>query len=93
MLRRWISAHTALTAATLPAISGNGVVEAEIANPGVAHGRYLLSVGAYARPDPPFWADPADFHDRAYRFHIESDQYVHGVLATQARWNLCPVED
>jgi hypothetical protein len=53
----------------------------------------LLSVGAYDRPDPPFWADPADFHDRAYRFHIESDQYVHGVLALQTRWNVRPVEE
>ncbi|OQB25981.1 MAG: Teichoic acids export ATP-binding protein TagH [Chloroflexi bacterium ADurb.Bin180] len=77
----------------LPPICGKGVVEAEIATPGLAHGRYLLSVGAYVRPDPPFWADPADFHDRAYRFHIQSNEYVHGVLATQARWNLRPVED
>jgi energy-coupling factor transporter ATP-binding protein EcfA2 len=77
----------------LPPISGQGIVEAEIAAPGLAHGRYLLSVGAYDRPDPPFWADPADFHDRAYRFHIQSDQYVHGVLATQARWTVRPVED
>jgi ABC-type polysaccharide/polyol phosphate transport system ATPase subunit len=78
---------------TLPAISGHGIVEAELPAPGLAHGRYLLSVGAYDRPDPPFWADPADFHDRAYRFHIESDQYVHGVLALQTRWNVRPVEE
>ena len=76
----------------LPPITGRGAVEAELPVPGLAHGRYLLSVGAYDRPDPPFWANPADFHDRAYRFHVESDQYVHGVLALQAHWHLRAAE-
>jgi lipopolysaccharide transport system ATP-binding protein len=76
----------------LPPLSGQGCVEVELPSPSLANGRYLLSVGAYAAPDAPFWANPADFHDRAYRFHIESDQYVHGLLALHANWRLIKEE-
>lgn len=78
------------TGSQLPPLTGPGCVEAELPSLGLAHGRYLLSVGAYAAPDAPFWANPADFHDRAYRFHVESDQYVHGLLALHADWRLIP---
>jgi lipopolysaccharide transport system ATP-binding protein len=72
----------------LPAIEGHNYVELEFESLQLARGVYLLSVGAYEAPDPPFWANPADFHDRAYRFFVESDQYVHGLLALQACWRL-----
>ncbi len=72
----------------LPAIAGRGWIDADIPSLGLGLGAYLLSVGAYAAPDPPYWADPADYHDRLYRFNIESDQHVHGVLAVQAEWRL-----
>jgi ABC-type polysaccharide/polyol phosphate transport system ATPase subunit len=80
------------TGSQLPPLSGRGCVEAELPSLPLANGRYLLSVGAYAAPDAPFWANPADFHDRAYRFHIESDQYVHGLLALHANWRLIEEE-
>jgi len=72
----------------LPGIEGRGHVEVELDSLQLARGSYLLSVAAYTAPDPPFWADPADFHDRAYRFDVESDQYVHGLLALPTRWHL-----
>ena len=78
------------TGSQLPPLAGPGCVEVELPSLGLAHGRYLLSVGAYAAPDGPFWANPADFHDRAYRFHVESDQYVHGLLALRTDWRLIP---
>jgi ABC-type polysaccharide/polyol phosphate transport system ATPase subunit len=80
------------TGSQLPPLSGHGCIEAELPSLGLAHGRYLLSVGAYAAPDGPFWANPADFHDRTYRFHVESDQYVHGLLALYANWRLIEEE-
>jgi ABC-type polysaccharide/polyol phosphate transport system ATPase subunit len=76
------------TGSQLPPLAGRGCIEVELPSLDLAHGRYLLSVGAYAAPDGPFWANPADFHDRAYRFHVESDQYVHGLLALHADWRL-----
>ena len=72
----------------LPGIKGRGHIEVELDSLQLASGSYLLSVGAYTAPDPPFWADPADFHDRAYRFDVESQQYVHGLLALRTRWHL-----
>jgi lipopolysaccharide transport system ATP-binding protein len=72
----------------LPPVEGRGCVEVQLDSLGLAHGGYLLSVAVHTAPAPPFWADPADFHDRAYRFNIESGQYIHGVLALQAHWRL-----
>ena len=72
----------------LPGIKGRGQIDVELDSLQLACGSYLLSVGAYTAPDPPFWADPADFHDRAYRFDVESDQHVHGLLALRTRWHL-----
>ena len=76
------------TGSQLPPLAGRGCIEVELPSLGLAHGRYLLSVGAYAAPDAPFWANAADFHDRAYRFHVESEQYVHGLLALHANWRV-----
>ena len=72
----------------MPPIEGRGCVEVELGSLPLTSGAYLLSVGAYTAPDPPFWADPADYHDRAYQFNVESDQQAHGLLALQARWRL-----
>lgn len=72
----------------LPPIQGRGCVKVQLPYLQLTSGTYLLSVGAYSVPDPPFWTDPADFHDRAYRFKVESEQYIHGIVALQARWRL-----
>jgi lipopolysaccharide transport system ATP-binding protein len=77
----------------LPAIAGRGYVEVELPALTLADGHYLLSVGAYVAPDPPFWANPADFHDRAYRFRIESNEYVHGVVALPTHWRVVAEEE
>lgn len=70
----------------LPPIEGQGCVEAVFSSLDLARGAYLLSVGVYTAPDPPYWSDPADLHDRAYRFIVQSDQYIHGLLALDADW-------
>jgi len=72
----------------LPPIEGQGCVEVEFESLALARGTYLLSVGVYTAPDPPFWTNPADFHDKAYRFSIDSEQHVHGVLALRMNWRL-----
>jgi lipopolysaccharide transport system ATP-binding protein len=69
-----------------PPIEGHGYVEVEFGSLELASGAYLLSVGVYTAPDPPHWSDPADLHDRAYRFIVESDRYIHGLLALDAKW-------
>jgi ABC-type polysaccharide/polyol phosphate transport system ATPase subunit len=72
----------------LPPIDGPGCVELSIESLQLARGAYLLSVGAYGFPDPPFWSHPADFHDRAYHFYVESDRHTHGLLALNTHWSL-----
>jgi lipopolysaccharide transport system ATP-binding protein len=72
----------------LPPIEGVGGVEVEFPSIELARGSYLLSVGVYNKPDPPLWADPADFLDRVYRFHIESKRQFHGVVASHSSWRL-----
>jgi ABC-type polysaccharide/polyol phosphate transport system ATPase subunit len=72
----------------LPPIEGPGCVELSFASLHLARGAYLLSVGVYGYPDPPYWSHPADFHDRAYHFSVESDRHTHGLLAPDAHWHL-----
>jgi lipopolysaccharide transport system ATP-binding protein len=71
-----------------PPIDGSGCVELSFDSLQLARGAYLLSVGVYGFPDPPYWSHPADFHDRAYRFSVESDRHTHGLLASDAHWHL-----
>jgi lipopolysaccharide transport system ATP-binding protein len=67
-------------------IQGQGEVVVEISRLDLFEGDYLLSVGAYVEPDPPYWASPAEFQDKAYRFQMYSANGAHGVAAMQARW-------
>lgn len=72
----------------LPAIDGRGSIEVEFPGIELARGSYLLSVGAYGRPDFPLWSDPADFYDRLFRFRIESERQFHGVVAPRTSWRI-----
>ncbi len=49
-------------------------------------GDYLLSVGAYVEPDPPYWSAPAHFLDKRYRFRVLSPDGPHGIIVLPARW-------
>ena len=66
-------------------IDGRGTLTAEIHELNLHAGEYLLSVGAYCSPDPPYWSTPAHFLDKQLRFRIVSEQR-HGVIALPATW-------
>ena len=66
-------------------IEGRGTLTAEIRELNLYSGEYLLSVGAYCEPDPPYWSTPAHFLDKQFRFRVVSDQR-HGVMALPATW-------
>jgi lipopolysaccharide transport system ATP-binding protein len=84
----YVTSSNTYQAEGLPSISGRGQVEVEFPSIELARGSYMLSVGAYGEPDPPLWSNPADFHDRVYRFHIESERQFHGVVAPHTSWHL-----
>jgi len=73
-------------------IQGRGVVSVDIERLDLYEGDYLLSVGAYLEPDPPFWSQPADFRDKQYRFRVISPKGTHGVLVLPARWECRPCD-
>lgn len=66
-------------------IDGRGTLIAEIHELNLSSGEYLLSVGAYGSPDPPYWSTPAHFLDKQFRFRVVSEQR-HGVIALPATW-------
>jgi len=84
----YVTSSNTYQAEGLPPVEGSGCVEVEFPSIELARGSYLLSAGVYTKPDPPLWADPADFHDRIYRFHIESERQFHGVVAPHSSWRL-----
>jgi len=67
-------------------VFGNGFVEVKIDSLALYGGTYYLSVGAYTEPDEPLWSQPADFHDRMYKFTICSHSPAHGVVVLPAKW-------
>lgn len=66
-------------------IEGRGTLTVEIGELNLYAGEYLLSVGAYCSPDPPYWSTPAHFLDKQFRFRVISEQR-HGVMALPATW-------
>jgi ABC-type polysaccharide/polyol phosphate transport system ATPase subunit len=71
-------------------IQGAGELVVAIAALDLYEGDYLLSVGAYLEPDPPYWSAPADFLDKQYRFRMLSPNGAHGVLVLPAKWEHYP---
>ena len=69
----------------IPPIKGRGKVSVIIDSLNLHQGYYFLSVGAYFRPDPPYWSSEADFLDKVLRFRMLSDGR-HGVLSLDATW-------
>ena len=67
-------------------VFGDGFVEVKISSLALYGGTYYLSVGAYTEPDEPLWSQPADFHDRMYKFTICSHGPAHGIVVLPARW-------
>jgi ABC-type polysaccharide/polyol phosphate transport system ATPase subunit len=68
----------------LPA--GNGIVRVHFPDLPLCHGRYLISVGVFLQPDPPFWTHPADYHNKAYEFHVHAPAAIHGLVQIPAAW-------
>jgi ABC-type polysaccharide/polyol phosphate transport system ATPase subunit len=71
-------------------IEGRGELVVTVDRLDVYEGDYLLSVGAYVEPDPPFWSTPADFLDRQYKFRMLSSSGAHGILMLPAKWEHHP---
>ena len=69
-----------------PTLEGQGYVEMKIANLLLHNGVYFLSVGVFLQPDEPFWANPADWHNQAYEFHVWSGMPQHGVIHLPVQW-------
>ena len=67
-------------------IDGIGELIVTIDHLDLYEGDYLLSIGAYLEPDPPFWSTPADFMDKQYKFRMLSTRGKHGVIVLPARW-------
>jgi len=67
-------------------IDGSGELIVSISQLDLYEGDYLLSVGAYVEPDPPFWSSPADFLDKQYEFRVLSGGRRHGVIVLPAKW-------
>lgn len=75
---------------TVGPISGTGELDVTITSLALYAGDYLLSIGAYYEPDPPYWASPADFLDKAYTFRVHTDRGCHGVWVLPATWKHLP---
>jgi lipopolysaccharide transport system ATP-binding protein len=74
-------------------IEGTGELSVNIKNFNLYEGDYLLSVGAYEEPNPPFWPNPSEFLDKKYAFRIHSDKGSHGVFALSAVWEHHPAKE
>ncbi len=71
-------------------IKGRGELVVTVDRLDLYEGDYLLSVGAYVEPSPPFWATPACFLDKQYKFRILSSSGAHGILVLPAKWEHRP---
>lgn len=73
-------------------IDGRGTLTVEIDSLNLYSGEYLLSVGAYRAPDPPYWSSPAHFLDRQFKFRVVSEQR-HGIMVMPVRWKHTAASD
>jgi len=71
-------------------IEGRGELVVTVDRLDLYEGDYLLSVGAYVEPGPPFWSTPACFLDKQYKFRMLSSSGAHGILVLPAMWEHCP---
>jgi ABC-type polysaccharide/polyol phosphate transport system ATPase subunit len=71
-------------------IEGRGELVVTVERLDLYQGDYFLSVGAYVEPSPPFWATPACFLDKRYKFRMLSSSGVHGILVLPAKWEHRP---
>ena len=71
-------------AALTPNTSGELTVQ--IAALPLTAGRYYLSVAVYTQPDPPYWRNPSDAHDKLYEFQVVSDHEIHGDVVMPHQW-------
>ena len=67
-------------------LEGDGIVEFTLEELNLNKGIYYLSVGAYLKPDHPFWDNPSDFHNQMYEFKIWSDKIEHGYIHMKGSW-------
>lgn len=72
--------------APTPVTPGSGTVRARIGPLGLHRGKFLVTVMAFTEPQAPFWNDPADYHHKAYEFHVLSDEFPHGCVRLLAAW-------
>jgi ABC-type polysaccharide/polyol phosphate transport system ATPase subunit len=71
-------------------IEGRGELVVTVDRLDLYEGDYLLSVGAYVEPDPPFWSTPVHFLDKRYKFRMRSSSGAHGILVLPAKWEHRP---
>ncbi|MBE7559237.1 ABC transporter ATP-binding protein [bacterium] len=69
-----------------PIEPGQGYVELQIDRLLLHCGTFFLSAGVFTFVDEPYWTTPADWHNQAYEFKVESGMRQHGVVRLPARW-------
>lgn len=78
--------NTLIAGLKLDLPAGPGVVRVHYPSVPLCRGTYFLSVGVFLEPDPPFWTHPADFHNRAYQFQVQSASAIHGLVVMPVSW-------
>lgn len=66
--------------------NSSGELTVQIAALPLTAGRYYLSVAVYTHPDPPYWRQPSDAHDKLYEFQVVSDHEIHGDVVMPHQW-------
>lgn len=72
------------------AAATNGELTVTIASLALTAGRYNLSVAAYCQPDPPYWRNPSDYHEKLYEFQVISEHEIHGDVVMSHQWRQQP---
>lgn len=68
------------------AANSSGELTVQLAALPLTAGRYYLSVAVYTQPDPPYWRNPSDAHDKLYEFQVVSDHDIHGDVVMAHQW-------
>lgn len=68
------------------AAGSSGELTVNISSLALTAGRYNLSVAVYCQPDPPYWRNPSDCHEKLYEFQVVSDDEIHGDLVMAHQW-------